>query len=101
MDYGSTLAACFASHRRDDALALHTVFVEIMKRAPEEVGKLQAQNQVKMGYVRSDMGVYHDQSGRVIREESILVKDQRSATFHEPPTREEYSTVREQRSVTE
>jgi len=99
MDYGSTLAACFASHRRDDALALHTVFVEIMKRAPEEVERINAQNQLKMGYVRSDMGVYHDQSGRVIREESVLVKDQRSATFHELPSQE--AIVREQRSATE
>ena len=46
MDYGAALAACFASHKGDDALALHTVFVEIMKRVPEEIKMLQAQNQM-------------------------------------------------------
>jgi hypothetical protein len=103
MDYGPTLAACFASHRKDDASALYTVMVEIMKRAPAEVEKLQSQNQMKAGHVRSDMGVYHDQSGRVIREENVMVKDQRSATFHEQSGRmggEDIST-RDKRSATE
>lgn len=60
MEYGPTLAACFASHRRDDAEALLTVFVEILKRAPEEVERLQAQNQMKVSNIRSDMGIHHD-----------------------------------------